>query len=212
MRKVTVALMLASAVLLVISTAALVREFSIRSQVFSDVTVLPTTSVVFTGQNDRIELVLQLFDQGRLDRIFISGVNGGVGISVKNFDTQFQLSLNVRDAFEAGHIILATDANTTIENALEAACWLDKQSNVREIVLIAGRYQMPRASWALESALSRPISVLRLSPETPSTGDKQLRSNMRELVRFGVTVPLALIPHHLWPGARPRGCETDVWR
>jgi len=164
MRKVTVALMLASAVLLVISTAALVREFSIRSQVFSDVTVLPTTSVVFTGQNDRIELVLQLFDQGRLDRIFISGVNGGVGISVKNFDTQFQLSLNVRDAFEAGHIILATDANTTIENALEAACWLDKQSNVREIVLIAGRYQMPRASWALESALSRPVSVLPQYP------------------------------------------------
>ena len=212
MRKVSIALMLASAVLLVISTAALVREFSIRSQVFSDVTVLPTTAVVFTGQNDRIELVLQLFDQGRLDRIFISGVNGGVGISVKNFDTQFQLSLNVRDAFEAGHIILATDANTTIENALEAACWLDKQSNVREIVLIAGRYQMPRASWALESALSRPVSVLRLSPETSSPGDKQLRSNMRELMRFGVTVPLALIPRHLWPGARQRGCETDVWR
>ena len=212
MRKVTVALMLASAVLLVISTAALVREFSIRSQVFSDVTVLPTTAVVFTGQNDRIELALQLFDQGRLDRIFISGVNGGAGISVKNFAEQFQLSLNARAALDTGHIILATDANATIENALEAACWLDKQSNVREIVLIAGRYQMPRASWALESALSRPVSVLRLSPEAPSTGDKQLRSNMRELMRFGVTVPLALIPRHLWPGARPRGCETDVWR
>jgi uncharacterized SAM-binding protein YcdF (DUF218 family) len=176
MRKVTVALMLASAVLLVISTAALVREFSIRSQVFSDVTVLPTTAVVFTGQNDRIELALQLFDQGRLDRIFISGVNGGAGISVKNFAEQFQLSLNARAALDTGHIILATDANATIENALEAACWLDKQSNVREIVLIAGRYQMSRASWALESALSRPISVLRLSPEIPSTGDKQLRS------------------------------------
>lgn len=212
MRKIVVSLLMGSAVMLAMSTAAFVREFSIRSQLSVDATVLPTTAVVFTGQYDRIELALQLFDQGRLDRIFISGVNGGAGISVKNFAEQFQLSLNARAALDAGHIILATDANTTIENALEAACWLDKQPNVREIVLIAGRYQMPRASWALESALSRPISVLRLSPETSSTGDKQLRSNMRELMRFGVTVPLALIPRRLWPGDRPRGCETDVWR
>lgn len=206
MRKIVVSLLMGSAVLLAISTAAFVREFSIRSQVSADATVLPTTAVVFTGQYDRIELALQLFDQGRLDRIFISGANGGAGISVKNFAEQFRLSLNARAALDAGHIILAADANNTIENALEAACWLDKQPNVREIILIAGRYQMPRASWALESALTRPVSVLRLSPETPSAGDEQLRLNMRELMRFGVTVPLALIPRHLWPGARPRNC------
>jgi len=73
MRKVVVFLILASAVVLVALAVALVREFSIRSVVAADAADLPTTAVVFTGQFDRIELALHLFDQGRLDRIFIWG-------------------------------------------------------------------------------------------------------------------------------------------
>jgi len=219
MRKVAIFLMLVSAavlVVLVISTVVIVREFVIRSDVIAKADDLPTTgttattAIVFTGQFDRIELALQLFDQGQLDRIFISGVNGGAGIAPDRFADQFRLSSNARAALDAGRIVLAPDANTTIENALEAACWLDRQSDIREIVLITGQFHMPRASWALESALTRPVRVRRLSPETPSAVDVRLRSNMHErmpeLLRFVATVPLALIPRLLWPAESPRAC------
>lgn len=206
MRKVVVFLILASAVVLVALAVALVREFSIRSLVTADAADLPTTAVVFTGQFDRVELALNLFDQGRLDRIFISGVNGGAGITPQNFADQFRISSNARAALNSGQIILAPDANTTIENALEAACWLDKQPGVREIVLITGRSHMPRASWALESALAGSVSVRRLSPDGPRAGDARSRSNVSELLTFGVTVPLTLMPRQLWSGERPNSC------
>lgn len=241
MQKVGVSLMfvglsvLLVAIVLLISTAALVREFVIRSEVSAEVTDLPKTAVVFTGQYDRTELALQLFDQGRLDRIFISGVNGGAGMSVKNFAQQFRLSPKARAALETGQIILSPDANTTIENALETSCWLNRQSDVREIVLITSRLHMPRASWALESALTSNVRVHRLSPEAPpgddggdggDGGDDRLDFNMlehmqayiqkhthnrnkrytRELLKFGATVPLALIPRDWWSGKRPKVC------
>jgi len=206
MRKVVVFLILASAVVLVALAVALVREFSIRSVVAADAADLPTTAVVFTGQYDRVELALHLFDQGRLDRIFISGVNGGAGITPQNFAAQFRLSSNARAALNSGQIILAPDANTTIENALETACWLDNQPGIREIVLITGLSHMPRASWALESALAGSVSVRRLSPDIPRAGDARSRWNMSELLKFGVTVPLMLMPRHLWPGLRPNSC------
>lgn len=103
-----------------------------------------------------------VFDHGRLDRIFISRANGVAGISPKNFADQFRVSSKARVALDAGQITLAPGANTTIENALETACWLDAQSGVSEVVLIAGRHQKPRASWALESALAESVSVRRL--------------------------------------------------
>lgn len=206
MRKVVVFLILASAVVLVALAVALVREFSIRSVAAEDTADLPTTAIVFTGQFDRVELALHLFDQGQLDRIFISGVNAGAGITPQNFADQFRISSNARAALNSGHIILAPDANTTIENALEAACWLDKHPGVREIVLITGRSHMPRASWALESALVGSVSVRRLSPDIRRADDARSRWNMAEVLKFGVTVPLTLLPRYLWPGVRPNSC------
>ena len=205
MKKAAVFLMLASTLVLAIALVVLVREFAVRSEIAVEVTDLPTTAVVFTGQFDRIELALQLFDQGRLDRIFISGVNGRAGILPRNFADQFRLSENARAALDTGQIILAPDADTTLENALETACWLDGQPGVHEILLIAGPNQMPRASWALESALTRPVLVRRLSPE-PSAGEVQLGSRNDELLKFAMTVPLALIPRFLWPAERPASC------
>lgn len=191
----------------VLGLVALGREFSTRSLVAVDAADLPTTAVVFTGQFDRVELALNLFDQGRFDRIFISGVNGGAGITPQNFADQFRISSNARAALNSGQIILAPDANTTIENALEAACWLDKHPGVREIVLITGRSHMPRASWALESAIAGSVSVRRLSPDGPRASGARSRWNMFEVLKFGVTVPLTFLPRHLWPGARLTSCN-----
>jgi uncharacterized SAM-binding protein YcdF (DUF218 family) len=207
MRKVVIFSILAGAVVLVAVTVTLVREFSIRSVAAADVADLPTTAIVFTGQFDRVELALRLFDQGQLDRLFISGVNGGAGITPQGFADQFRISPNARAAISSSRIILSPDANTTLENALETACWLDKQPDIREIVLITGRSHMPRASWALESALADSVSIRRLSPEGSSAHDARSSWNISEVLKFGVTVPLTLLPRSLWPRDRRTTCS-----
>lgn len=206
MRKILVSLIVASVVVLAALAVLIVCEFSIRSMAAADANNLPTTAVVFTGQFDRVELALDLFDQGRLDRIFISGVNGRAGIKPEGFAEQFGISSKARAALNSGRIILAPDANTTIVNALETACWLKHQPRVREIVLITGRAHMPRASWALESALAGSVSVSRLSPEVLNTDNARSRWNMSELLKFAVTVPLTALPRHFWPGETSRFC------
>lgn len=62
---------LASAVVLVALAVALVWEFSTRNVTAADTGGLLITSVVFTEPFDHVELTLSLFDQGRLERIFI---------------------------------------------------------------------------------------------------------------------------------------------
>jgi len=207
MRRVVILFMFASRIVLIALPFVLVREFTIRSTAAADVADLPTTAIVFTGQFDRVELALRLFDQGRLDRLFISGVNGGAGITPRGFADQFRISSNARAALGSGRIILAPDANTTIENALETACWLNKQPDVREIVLITGLSHMPRASWALESALAGPVAVHRLSPDRLRARDARLRWNESEEFKFGVTVLLTLLPRRFWPGDHPATCK-----
>lgn len=206
MRKVSILSTLACAVLLVALAMALVREFSNRSLDTADAADLPTTAVVFTGQFDRVELALRLFDQGRVDRIFISGVNDGAGITPRGFADQFRLSANARFALGSGQIILAPDATTTLENALETACWLNTQPNLREIVLITGRAHIPRASWALENALAGAVSVHRLSPDPPPAHDTQSRWPVSELLKFGATVTITSLPRFFWSGVPPTTC------
>ena len=206
MRQFFVFLILTSALVVVVLTISLVREFSIRSLAEADAANLPSTAVVFTGQFDRIELALSLFDLGRIDHIFISGVNGGAGITPQGFADQFRISSSARAALGSGQIILASDATTTMENALETACWLGKQPGVDEIVLITGRSHMPRASWALESALAGSVSIRRLSPPDPLANDTRSRWRLLELLKFGATVAFTSLPRHLWPAMHPTSC------
>lgn len=206
MHKALVFLIVASAVVLSALAVSLVREFSIRSASVSDATSLPATAVVFTGQFDRIDLALHLFDQGHVERIFISGVNGKAGIAPQDFADQFRLSSIAQAALASGEIILAPDAKTTIENALETACWLDGQPDVGEIVLITGLSHMPRASWALERANTHSVLVRRLSPDLAHAKGAATRRTFPEMAKFGVTVLLTILPRHFWPADRPSKC------
>lgn len=206
MRKIVVFLILTSVMAPVALSMSLVREFSTRTVTQTDAADLPSTAVVFTGQFDRIALALSLFEQGEIDRIFISGVNSGAGVTQQGFAEQFQISSHARAALGSGQIILAPDANTTIENAMEASCWLDTQPSVREIVLITGRYHMPRASWALERASAGSISVRRLYPTGPAASDTRSRPRLLELAKFGATVVFTALPRQLWPATQPTSC------
>lgn len=48
-----------------------------------------SAAVVFTGQFERIDVALQMLDQGTIQRLFISGLNPGAGLFPASFVAQF---------------------------------------------------------------------------------------------------------------------------
>ena len=128
-------------------------DFYRRSQSTFVPAQTPQLGVVFTGQDSRVHAGLNLFERGQITPLLISGVNPGAGISVTGFADQFQVSSTLRVALAAGALVLGTEANVTIENALETKDWLSTFSTKQPIVLITSRFHMPRASLALEQAV-----------------------------------------------------------
>lgn len=59
-------------------------------------------AVVFTGQFNRVNATLRLFEDGQITRLFISGVNPGAGIEAATFADQFNLSPRARQALHTG--------------------------------------------------------------------------------------------------------------
>jgi hypothetical protein len=66
----------------------------------------------------------------QVEMLFIAGVNKRAGIRPEGFAEQFSLSPALRDALAQARIILASDADTTLENAIETACWLAQQRTI----------------------------------------------------------------------------------
>ena len=165
---------------------------------------LPDVAVVFTGQFDRIELALALFDNQRINQLFISGVNPLAGIDLDNFAAQFAVSSAVISALAVGEIMLGPDANSTFENAVETACWLAQSQEIGAVILITGRYHMPRASLTLERAVPSQLEIIRVSPDGPGGALSGVARS--EFTKFLATWVLTLMPKSFWPGAISISC------
>lgn len=168
---------------------------------------LPDTAIVFTGQFDRVEAGLALLEREQVGMLFISGVNRRAGIRPEGFAEQFALSPGLRDVLAQGRIILASDADTTLENAIEAACWLAQQAQTRTVVLITHRYHMPRASLALERAMPWQITIVPIFPEQVLPGTERAFV-LREAFAFVATRVITLLPSSLWPGEISSDCAA----
>ena len=168
---------------------------------------LPEIAIVFTGQFDRVEAGLALLEREQVETLFISGANRGAGIRSETFAEQFVLSPAMRDALAQGRIILASDANTTLENAIETACWLAQQADIRSVVLVTHRYHMPRASLALERAVPWQIGFVPIFPEhvLPQTERPFV---LREVFKFAATWVITALPSSLWAGEISSDCAA----
>lgn len=182
-------------------------DFLRRSTPAAIVASLPDTAIVFTGQFDRVEAGLALLEREQVETLFISGVNRPAGIRPEGFAEQFALSPALRDALAQGRIILASDANTTLENAIETACWLAQQTQSRSVVFVTHRYHMPRASLALERAVPWQITVVRISPEQVLPGTDR-PFVLQELFKFAATWVITVLPRSLWPGDISSDCAA----
>ncbi len=150
--------------LICIAFFGVLADFALRSRPNIENSPLPNTAIVFTGQFDRIERGLELLAAEEVQQLFISGVNPKAGLTMRGFADQFSLTADPSAWLETGKITLAPDAHTTLENALETACWLEDNPSVQTIMLITSQRHMARASLALERAIG-PVRVVRVASD-----------------------------------------------
>lgn len=181
-------------------------DFMTRSDVSTTPDTLPRTAIVFTGQYDRIHLGLDLLSAGRVDQLFITGVNRPAGLGVDRFVRQFELTPQEIAWLEAGRIVLAEDANSTFENAWEAGCWLRGQEGIDAVTLITERRHMPRASIALRHEIW-PLRVARVYTDAAEDHDPTL-INLQDFAAYLATWGITLLPHSLWPAEEPTLCQS----
>ncbi len=160
-------------------------------------------AVVFTGQYDRIETALALFEQGRFDRMLISGVNPKAGLSPDTIADQFRFSPMARAALSSGKIELSPDAADTFQNASETACWLAAIGGVTDVLLVTSPSHMPRASITLQRALPAGVRVHR-AITAPRADDQAQRR--KEFAKFAAAWVATLFPAGRRPGAHLTRC------
>ncbi len=185
--------LIATAVLLAL---LIVADFFQRLAPTLDAAGQTRRAVVFTGQFDRIDAALALFDQGRIDQLLISGVGIGSGLRPETLADQFNFSLAARAALRSGDILLSPDAQDTFQNAAETACWLRALPPQAGVILISSVSHLPRASITLERALPPGIRVYRSSPPITDT-DRAIQRE--ELGKFILSWLASLTPRFRQP-------------
>lgn len=182
-------------------------SFRGRSQPNLAYAPLPPTAIVFTGQPDRIERALALMEEGRVTRILVSGANRPGGVDPRRFAQQFGLSPRLVSALSTGGIVLATEANSTLENAIETSCWLSQHPEIGELTLITSSGHMARASLALERALHGRVEVRRVtSDQDCPTCEARRRPPLVEFGAFLATWLITLLPQARWTQDSTRLC------
>lgn len=100
--------------------------------------LITDTIVVLTGGSLRLQTGLQLLQQARAGKLFVSGVHRGVDVE--------QLLKLARQSPTAADccISLGHEADNTRGNAEETAAWMRKQG-YRSLRLVTAAYHMPRS-------------------------------------------------------------------
>ena len=102
--------------------------------------------VALTGGEGRLVAGLQLLDQGKGQRLLISGVHADTS------RTQLFEAVGQLPARAACCVDLGRSAENTIGNAAEAAYWVQKHG-YRSLIVVTATYHMPRSLMELRVAL-----------------------------------------------------------
>lgn len=189
-----------------VALALLLLDFIARTDTDERAGEPPRDVVVFTGAYDRIDLGLEMIASSRADQLIISGANRTSGLIPDRFPALFDPTPEQAEWVSSGRIILAPDAHSTFENALETACWLEMQPEIDAVTLVTSRRHMARASLALQRAVGS-VSVVRLVSDPLEPYDR-LKIDLDEFSKFGATWLVTLLPTSLWPGNEPSLCKT----
>jgi len=151
-------------------------------------------AVVFTGDFARIDEALQLLAAGRVPRLYVSGVNGGAGLSRETFVAQFSKrnpGLTRLEKLVACCVEMGEGAENTFQNARETGCWLKLRAIKGPLLLVTSRTHMARALALLSRAApGREITPFPVEDEMTRSDDA--RSD--EYLKFVQTLVLTRIP------------------
>ncbi len=158
--------------------------------------------VVLTGGRLRIETAIDLFGEGKAQKLFISGVNHHV-------DREALTHLFEPVASRAQCcIVLGHDADNTLGNARETAQWM-RQERYSSLRLVTSWYHMPRS--LLEFRQAMPDVRIVASPvfAKPGPGENRLTAwteaaalTIGEYHKF-LAVWLRNAAESAWPGLAP---------
>jgi len=188
--------------------AVMLLDFILRTDTDDRSTEPPRTVVVFTGAYDRIDLGLDMIASNEADYLLISGANRTSGLIPSRFPALLDPTPEQEEWVASGRIVLAPDAHSTFENALETDCWLDMRTGVDAVTIITSRRHMARASLALQRAVGS-VSVVRLVSD-PLEHYNRFSIDLDEFSKFGATWLVTLLPNSLWPGNEPTLCEEST--
>lgn len=93
--------------------------------------------IALTGGKNRIAEAVELLNQGKADKLFISGVEKNISLQ----DIERRKDVVIKTKRE---ILLGNGATNTVENAIETTEWLRK-NNISSIRLVTSNYHIPRS-------------------------------------------------------------------
>ena len=186
MQRLTRAISILAATLTVLLTIAAV-DFQ-RRLLPSKASTRASQAAVFTGQYDRISHALMLLNSGKVQRLLISGVNDGAGLSPERLVALFKHEAPwLNAAIAEGRVELDTISQNTFENARETACWYHRRNLSGPLLLITSIAHMARASVALEFELTD-VEIQRDHVPSP----RQTKLWLHEFPRYVATRLLLL--------------------
>lgn len=105
--------------------------------------------VIFTGGSMRLGAAIDLLNQGKAERMMVSGVGGGAGL-----DILLMLSGKLPDNILElkNRIDLGYEAKSTRGNAIEVEKWV-QEHNYKTIRLVTANYHMPRSYFELSKVM-----------------------------------------------------------
>lgn len=124
----------------------------------------PTEAIIaLTGGRNRIAEAVKLLNEGKADKLFISGVNKSTDLKA----IQKRQALKIATDRE---ISLGNRATNTVENAIETKQWLEK-NHVKSIRLVTSNYHIPRS--IIEFKVHNPELKIVIHPVYSEKVDKK---------------------------------------
>lgn len=112
--------------------------FAYRINRFENATHIKADAIVaLTGGRNRIAQAVAMLNDGAAEKLLISGVSKGYSLK------RLQNRADVHIATQR-EIALDEKSTNTVENAIEAADWINKHS-VSSIILVTSNYHLPRS-------------------------------------------------------------------
>ena len=148
--------------------------------------------LVLTGGTNRITTGLHLMAADNAGHMMISGVAKGTTLSRLLIDNNLPQEIQTRLQAQCC-IILGEQATNTIQNAMEAAPWIEKHQ-FKSIRLVTSIYHIPRSLLHLKQHVKGDIDwVLHpVRPSSPLTDINHWKIVLQEYTKLTIALPLSL--------------------